>query len=1130
MVVGVVLILLLVNLYFLVTVFEPPPDGDGNGGDDPPLPDHPWNITVEPLVIDEEAEWVGRTGRLERPVVVADGALLRLDSCRLELHEEDILWFDGPYFQVEEGGVLEIVDSVLEVVPSPIPDDVLVGPIWSDRTIPQISRVVNLEKTEWPVLTFDLKWRFNGTPLSIAASQDPEHGLVELWRIDPEGPSEDWLHVEVSLRDYVNATPRIVIYPTVYPEDVYFIKDMNVTDGGKDLPYDLPPSENQYYGRWLYDDFVTYNYALSWNRDAAKVLDIQGHVYIDGSTIRVPREIERTGSLSYVREAIGYGSSNKNIWASMRGMHVEVDNGDLLARNSVFEHAPIMANSSQLDLGECRFESAYDMVTMWNCTALLSNSRFARKGLVEHEQYWDQEYARAIWAISVENNTGRNPTRIIDCEFRDVEQAIDLGYANCVIEDCTFLRVTELCIWDHASEGATEWEDLSSVNSFQYCTGYLYMRTGTTDLYFNGTYVYHWNVTIWDTEGDVIEDIKVYPNMQWSFWTELNARLVRLDMLVETVDRVRVMDHIDMIVDAETPPYIEWDDWLTVTIGAGVESMYVDLFPMFVEQIGYPWDNVVTSVGLDKVWPAGDAHVGTYNLTFTINSRELYIYNLSVDIYIDGEVVRHIDEVEFWVELVKGGRAYIDQTVYLEPGVHGLQVVVSGNRILNETQVNLTREVFADPTFLILRAAATSTPEEVMEFLEGEDVVLAIDAGTTIELDGLQPANGSLEIPSFRLTGGEDAGLTFRNLTYEPDFYMEIIYYHHVDLQFVDTEIPEMYFSHNYLYNTYPEVIEIDPEAILGEISLVNCTTYGIHLNLWQYALTVSDTECDGYISVSASVNSTVSFHNLTTQAFSAYAYGPIWSYTVTDSHFWGLNSSGFDIHAEDIRTLRFSNCTFEATSLHIEVDRPYKGPWELDVTDCEFSGNNSTFSMLWNTRRRHQWHETPASYPIPSGSISGNTFSGRGTAVVLHNALYGNTFVDNTIEDGARAWAWYWTKIEPRPETPISNNNETIILADHGLLTEFPVPNNLYLRDENYFFEVTEYLGGDLEPPPLRVVIQWRTARGNRLMVVDFAQVDLRNDVNVLIYPVWSDLQGVLPLYIEDWPWELDDWEGGRW
>jgi hypothetical protein len=186
---------------------------------------------------------------------------------------------------------------------------------------------------------------------------------------------------------------------------------------------------------------------------------------------------------------------------------------------------------------------------------------------------------------------------------------------------------------------------------------------------------------------------------------------------------------------------------------------------------------------------------------------------------------------------------------------------------------------------------------------------------------------------------------------------------------------------------------------------------------------------------------------------------------------------------------------------------------------------------MLWDDRHRSSWNRAPASFPIPLGSISGNTFSGDGTTVVLHHALYENTFDDNIIEDGARVWAWYWTKIKPNPDISYYNDDTLIILEDHDLLTEFPVPNGPTSREVNYFSEVTEDLGRPLEPPMVRVVIRWYTESGHRLMVTDFLQADLSMDTNVLTYNIWPDIQGVLNLYIEDWPWEeLVDWEGGQW
>ncbi|UCC92722.1 MAG: hypothetical protein JSW25_08670, partial [Thermoplasmata archaeon] len=980
-------------------------------------------------------------------------------------------------------------------------------------------------------VTFDLRWRFNGTPLTIAVQTDADSGLVELARIDPDGPCEDWLHVEVPLGDYIDSMPRIVIYPSIYPEDTYFIRDLNVTDGGSLLPYDIPPDTDHYYGGWLVDGFIMYSNAMSWNWRDVKVMDLQGAVRIEGSTVRVATEVTRTGYGTVDRENIFSRWPDKNIWASVRGMHIELDHGRLDARGSVFEHAPIMANSSILDMTGCRFESAYDMVTMSNCYGSIVDNTFVGKDLPEGMGHWIPSYLRPMWAISLENNTGGGVVEVIDCEFNDVGQAIDLARAVYDIEDCTFRRVTDICIWDHASRGATEWEDLSSANSFQYCTGDLYMRTGTTDLEFNGTSVQYQNETFFDTEGTPI-DKPDYTETRWSYWSGKQARLVRMDLLVEAMDTVRVVNRTDMYVWSENPydgPYTT----LLVTIDAGVESMYVDLFTLFEEQVGHPWEDVRSWADLRKVWPAGDAPVGTYNLSIVLYTRELYIYNISVDLLLDNQLVRHIGEEEFWMELATDSRAQIEQTMFFEPGTHDLQVVISGFRVLNGTNVSDEREVFLDHSFHIMRAAPENTSEEIVEFLKEPGVVLAVEAGTTFVLDDLQPTNSSLyyDLPSFNLTGGEGSGLTFRGFDNESALFMHIVLFSHVNLSFVDTQVPAMYLAMGSYYLTYQEQGEVDPEAIMGEITFSNCTTRWMWLDIWQYSLSVSECTVAGEMAYFCAGNGSVSISNVTGVYTSCYASGPIWSYTVTDSHFTGYNASGFYIHADEIRTLRFSNCTFVDASLHIDVEGPYKGPWELDVTGCEFTGNGSFLSMLWSTYHRSNWGESPASYPIPFGSVSGNTFSGTDTVVVLHHALYRTTLGDNTFADGAKAWAWYWTKINPHPEISTSNEYTLIVLDDPDLPTEFPVRNNLHLRDENYFYEVTGDLGGDIEPPPLRVVVQWRTERGYRLMTTDFVDVDLQRDVNTFTYTIWPDLQGVLALHIEDWPWEkLERWEGGRW
>ena len=221
--VGVVLTVMILLAFNLLGVFiyldSSPPRNVDEG---PKKVGHPWLTKAPAQVIGEDTEWRGKTGRLTRPVRIVDGGTLRLVDCHLELHHDDVPWIECPFFCVEDGGTLEVVNSTIEVVPGTVPDDALAGPVPKDN-IPYVSRVVNLQGTERPVLTFDLRWRFDGTPLSVAVQRDHYSDLEVLKRIDPEGPCEGWEHVEVSLADYIGGLPRVVIYFSEQPTDVYFI-------------------------------------------------------------------------------------------------------------------------------------------------------------------------------------------------------------------------------------------------------------------------------------------------------------------------------------------------------------------------------------------------------------------------------------------------------------------------------------------------------------------------------------------------------------------------------------------------------------------------------------------------------------------------------------------------------------------------------------------------------------------------------------------------------------------------------------------------------------------------------------------------------------------------------------------
>jgi hypothetical protein len=1112
----VVLILLTVNLLvFIIYSDKFLPD---DVYDEPPTDEHPWLRKVPAQVIREDSVWVERTGRLDRPVRIVDGGTLRLVDCHLELHHDDVPWFEYPFFVIEEGGALEVIDSTIEAVPGTIPDDALVGPFPDDK-IPQISRVVNLGGTERPILSFDLRWRFWGTPLSVAVQRDHYSDLEVLERIAPEGSWEGWEHVEVSLADYSGYLPRVVIYFSEQPKDVYFIRDLNITDDGKALPFDIPLPEDATRGPWNDEAFYEYRTALIRTTEISRTIQCNGSLMLRGSTIRVPTEVRRFGFNDFDREYIPEIFLTPNTRSSIGGMHIQVDGGSIDARDSIFENAAIRATESVVQVSECVFESPYDMISMNHCSGTLTGVTFTRKGENDGLAYYSS-MRRSFWAVSVHNNTNEGPVTVVDCKFQGVEQAIDLGYAIYSIENCMFDGVEDICIWEHAAPEPTPWEALKSDNIFQRCPGQLFISTGRTDLFFNSSDISLDDNSFIDTDGEPVENITTYPT-RWMYWSGNRTRLIKLDLLVESSDSIRIVNHTEVSLYTYTPSYRWFETKVTVIVPAGVLMMHVDEQALFNKTTGDPWNDVNTDANLVKVWPSGDAQMGTYNLTYLITSGDLLVDNVSVDIYLDDEVFRHVDEEEFWQELNLFDMARLETSLYLTPGVHDLRVVIAGNRFLNETLVNDTSEVFFDETSQIMRASTTNTSTEIERFVRGEGVVLAIDANTTFELRDFQPVNGTwYDTPTFFITGGRGSGLRFSNLTSETDLIVSIGLFSHVDLSFIDTMMPWLWIVLIDDYLTNDELMENDRRAILGEISVRNCTLHRIQMDVGQYSMNITDSNGTSGVTLFSRANSTVFMENVTGHYWTGWASGPVWSYTIKDCHFWGHNSSGLRLNIDDIGKISITNTTFNGASLGFEADNPYIGHWELDVSDCWFIGENALLYMLWNTYSRNDWGEIPSQYPLPQGTVSGNTFSGNGTAVVIHPALYERTFVNNTLDNGVRAWAWYWTTVYPEPETFVHNDYELIVLEPSDLLTEFPEPFKIYMRDENYYYDVTEQVGGIIEHPKLQMAIYWYNAWGYGYILTAVIDVDLSRDPIDITYPVWPDIQDLLPAVIDDWPW----------
>jgi len=1111
-VVAIVIVLLLINVYALTQLIDFP-DGevDNDGGDEEPEVIHPWDRMIEPMEISDDVVWDGMEGRLEKPVRVMDGGRLTLVDSDIDLLYEDMLWFNGTYFVVEPGGTLEIVDSTIEVVSEGLDPNILVGPFNSQYAIPVISRVVNLAGTSEPLLTFDLRWFFNGTPLTVAIQPTPESALMTLEPLDPQGPCQGWEHHEYSLESFVGTTPMVVIYLPEYPDDVFMVRDLNVTDGGMDLPFDLPYNVSASSRGWTTHEFWPLKTAIQRRGVYQTVVINEGDVLIKGSTITVPIDQERWGSYRYNKEDRQIRWYDKNWVVSVGGMEIRSSSGNLTIEDSYLENVPVEANDSRVSVLDSQFTSGYDMLTLHLSSGSVEGSTFEFTGIGDGLRYWDEEEGRALWAISVEKNSEKEPVVVRDCRFVNVQQAIDLSYANVLVEGCEFEGVTKLAIWDHRSEGIDSWEQLSSDNSFLSNSGFLYLKTGLTEISFNGTDIGWSSDHVLDTQGEVIRDYGIYRDFGviWDQDDENTIRLIRPDVLVETEQSVRTMDHINVSVWGEVTQPNPMYGRVNFTIQPGSESINVELYPLLLENVGYDWDNVRSPIYVRGILPVLEYDESTFRISIDIGIRYLYALNITFDMYLDDKLLHRYNETEIYQNIT--GTSWIKFFPYIEfePGIHDLTLVVSGNLMLDYYNVSDERTEIENSTFRIMRATKDNTSEEVREFLGSNEVFLLLDEGTSFDLDGLEPLDLTADGHFLSISSMNNTSMTFRNMDYS-NMSLWITYEHPLNITIVDSDLGDLSIYQGETTEDLGLYSYLYPFRIFSSLTIENSTLGYTSLYMTLSDMRIYDTTISYGLSITAIYNGTLEMINchLVDEYFSMMN-GAIWSLTIKDCSFGTSLEGGFYLEADGIREITIARTTFEDCYLMITLDerRRYHG-WDLVVTECEFTGTRSYLAVQWKIQSRRD----------------------QTCGMVLHHDLFGDLLGDNEFKDGASLWAWY----RPLMSTAQIGEGATgetyeIIIGTVAYEDEFPFNPNWRLESEHYFLDVTDDPLSALDPEPIHVVIRW-VPPNDYYFVAAFGEIDMTVDTNVILYPIWPDLQGVLPDYIDDWPWPMEHYNGSNW
>ncbi len=1118
-VVAIVIVLLLINVYALTQLFSPNVPDDDENGDEPEPILHPWNVTVEAQVIDEDTTWTERSGPLEAPLVIADGATLRLEDCYIELLAEDFIFFRTPYITVERGGRLEIAGSTVELVYDPWLEHTLVGPFYSWRNYPYMSRVVNLTDTVDPVVSFDVKWKGEGTRLAVAVQLTPESGLVTLDTLEPTGSPADWFHFSVSLSDYIGMDVNVVLYTPDFPQDVLFIHDLMVTDGGVLLPHDLPLSEKGYMQYWLRDDFATFDGVFMWFGHYSQLIFAEGDILVEDSDLVSP-DVRRRGDRNYMHLNVWGSWSFKNIRASTGDWNIWMDGANLTVRgDSTITNIPVECNNSVVSVDSTRIRSTYDMFTLFGSSGSFSNSTFISDGVSPFLRWWGWE-ARPLWAISVENNSAITPVDIIDCEFRGVGQAIDMGYAYVNVRGCEFQDITNLTVWNHHSQGIESWEDLEANNVFRDSTGFLYLQTRQTFVELNASAINSMSTNAYDTNGNRVDDYGVHPDLYRYLmdWDGLTGRLMNPQVLVESKDRIRYIDHVEIGVGAEIYGDSLWG-YVVLNVSPYDEAVYLDAYPPLKEQEVDWWDEVSAPISLRAIYPTPQCETaGAYTLVSRIYTDQLYAMNVTIDFIINDILVKRYNEWDIG-EMI-GSTIELIENLTFGQGANRLSIVVSG-QVIDES-MNLTEEPLeiGNLTHHLLRVNSTTSPSIVREYLGNENAFLLMDPGVDVEIVGLEPweiGEDEWMGKGIRVIGAENTSLTLTDTAFEGEANFRISYLAPVDIHVSGGTFQNLEIT---LERTYPDTIGEITMEIVNKINLDNLTVEYLTVVLMQGHLELSDISNSYGFYFHGYVNASVSIQNCDMNCAYSSIWGPFSSIVMEDCRFTDIDVDySVFLYAAPEGIVRVSNCTFLGTSLAIFRENSLGSDWTVSVTDCEFIGEGAYLGIMWDQLNQRDWVYPPNALPVPMGTIEGNVFRGDGTGILLHHKLYGGFWGDNQLDEGTRLWAWYMTGTLAQCTDPTVGGKSEVIILEGPTAFDFSFGFDKWPFKNDVIIDVTDDPSSALDPPKQHAVITWGHNYGYPSTVMGYGEVDLSLDQNAFVHPYWPDLQTILPDYVEPWP-----------
>ena len=694
------------------------------------------------VTIGGSVTWKDLDETLDAGVYIPSGSALRIERCDLTVLFEDLVMHEGAWFDVMEGGTLELVDSTLTLLVTPQLERAVMSIAREgydnydsmgrlNGRFAYVSRPLDLEHATSPVLSFDVSWRGTPTDLVVAREAAPGSPMTAFATLEaPEPVHGEWLHYEVDLSALVGGTPRVSIAPVGGEHRALLVSDLRVLDGGATPRGDSFPT-----GIASEDGWETYRFEPAirpWygSSELPPLITSLGDLRLERTVVRAPDDIPRWSSVSVPDPPSDIMVDRERAMLERsQGADIRVEGIDLVVTDSTIEHVPIGAEASTVGISGSTFVGCTDMLTMMTCQGDVGGCRFVtvpRTG-GEPQPSTVRERRSFDWAVACQDRLGEMPMAFKDDAFSGSDVALDLGHARASVTGCTFGSVTGICIWAHDVVGMGGWSDVDRLNTFRQCTGDMYLESHDCVLTFTrpgypreaGGYG---NGYLED------ESARSLPPMRYVFADSDGGVLYLPTELVDGEGTVHGIDSVVVWLNSE------WAGSKAFAVPTQIETFIADFTPVeegpsdedFYFMIEPPLSSMVTH------GPGpGDAVISILAVPYIV----LTFHNLSalrLQLRIDGPLVEEWDLLD-----LEGG--------WPESGLFTYNISLPAGRTLINT--SLEGDVAGTPdtihiyddAYSVLRVTGSTPQAEVTGFIGTGGHVLLLDPGVEARVDGPPP-------------------------------------------------------------------------------------------------------------------------------------------------------------------------------------------------------------------------------------------------------------------------------------------------------------------------------------------------------------------------------------------------------